>query len=162
MNNLKPLMSSERQDWATPQPLFDYLHANFHLELDVCALPENAKCKRFLTPDQDGLKEHWVNWRFFMNPPYGRDISHWVKKAAEDGTAGTDSLGVCLLPARTDTAWWHDHVMAKASRIIFCRGRIWFVGAPGPAPFPSALVVFSPFWAGPASFEVLDVRKFNK
>ena len=125
--------------WATPWPLFRKLDAEFGFELDVCALPENAKCARFYSPADDGLAHAWsgVCW---MNPPYGREIGKWVRKAYLESQLG--ATVVCLLPARTDTAWWHDYAMKGEVR--FLRGRISFVGSNGPAPFPSAIVVFRP------------------
>lgn len=131
--------SSKTSDWETPQDFFDRLNSEFHFELDVCASPENAKCPRYFTPEEDGLKQKWtgVCW---MNPPYGREIGRWVKKAYESAQEG--ATVVCLLPARTDTSWWHDYCMK--GEIRFIRGRLKFGGAKHPAPFPSAVVVFRP------------------
>lgn len=132
--------SSKTSDWETPQDFFDLLNSEFHFELDVCAKPENAKCPRYFTPEEDGLKQKWtgVCW---MNPPYGREIGRWVKKAYDSAHGG--ATVVCLLPARTDTSWWHDYCM-KADEIRFIRGRLKFGGAKHPAPFPSAVVIFRP------------------
>ena len=98
----------------------------YHFETDVCAVPENAKCEHYFTPEQDGLSQEWtgVCW---MNPPYGRGISLWVRKACESAK-GNGAKIVCLLPARTDTAWWHDYIKPFASSIDFIRGRIKFGG----------------------------------
>lgn len=123
MNN--DLMFSSKTDlWATPQDFFDKLNARFQFETDVCALPENAKCKRFFTPEMDGLKQEWtgVCW---MNPPYGRGIGKWVRKAYESSQENLATV-VCLLPARTDTAWFHDY--ALRGQIDFVRGRLKFGG----------------------------------
>ncbi|MBK9187731.1 MAG: adenine methyltransferase [Phycisphaerales bacterium] len=130
--------SSATDVWATPQSLFDELNAEFEFTLDVCALPENAKCGRYFTPELDGLKQEWsgVCW---MNPPYGRTIGHWVGKAHESSLHGTTV--VCLLPSRTDTYWWHEHV-TKADEVRFVRGRVRFGNATASAPFPSAIVIF--------------------
>lgn len=129
--------SSITDKWSTPQATFDNLHAEFGFELDVCALPENAKCQKYFTPEQDGLAQEWrgVCW---MNPPYGRGISSWVRKAYESAKAG--ATVVALVPARTDTAWWHDYV-AKGE-VRFLRGRLKFGSAKFNAPFPSAVVIF--------------------
>ncbi len=129
--------SSKSDDWATPQDLFNILDAKYHFDLDVCASAENAKCPVYFTKEQDGLKQEWegVCW---MNPPYGREIGKWIKKAYESAIGG--AIVVCLLPARTDTAWWHDYAM-KGS-ITFLRGRLKFGGHKNSAPFPSAIVVF--------------------
>ena len=131
------LMSSATDLWATPQDFFDKLDAEFNFELDVCALPENAKCEKYFTPEQDGLAQQWTG-TCWMNPPYGRQIGAWVKKAYEASLHG--ATVVCLLPARTDTAWWHDFVMRGEVRFI--RGRLKFGGSKNSAPFPSAVVVF--------------------
>jgi phage N-6-adenine-methyltransferase len=133
------MFSSASDEWETPQDFFDAVDAVFHFTLDVCATRANAKCERYFTKAEDGLSETWkgVCW---MNPPYGREISLWVRKAYESSLyAGT--IVVCLLPARTDTAWWHDYVIPNAESVNFIRGRLWFSNK-GPAPFPSALVLF--------------------
>lgn len=126
--------SSATDMWETPQDLFNDLDKEFGFTLDVCAAPENAKCKRFFSSQQDGLSREWdgVCW---MNPPYGRVIGKWMRKAYESA-----STVVCLVPARTDTAWWHDYAMK--GKIRFLRGRLKFGGYKNNAPFPSAIVVF--------------------
>ena len=131
---------SQWQQWETPPTLFAQLDAEFGFTLDVCALPENAKCARFYSPRVDGLKQFWqgVCW---MNPPYGRDIGKWISKAAEAARFG--ATVVCLIPARTDTAYWHDHIHGRAE-VRFLRGRVMFVDGQNPAPFPSVIVIFRP------------------
>lgn len=131
--------SSRTDLWATPLHFFAELHREFGFTLDVCALPENAKCTRYFTPEQDGLKQRWTGicW---MNPPYGRRIGEWVRKAYESSREG--ATVVCLLPARTDTRWWHEYV--KKGEVRFVRGRLRFGEAATSAPFPSAVVVFRP------------------
>lgn len=99
--------SSKSDDWSTPQELFDLLDARFQFTLDPCASPDNAKCVLYYTPENDGLAASWYRHRVFMNPPYGRQIGAWVKKAYDEAQAG--ALVVCLLPARVDTKWWHDY-----------------------------------------------------
>jgi phage N-6-adenine-methyltransferase len=133
--------SSATDLWATPWLLFRVLDAKFRFTCDVCALPENAKCKRFYTPDEDGLAQRWtgVCW---MNPPYGREVGKWIRKAYESAASG-DATVVCLIPARTDTSYWHDFVM-RASEVWLVAGRIRFGDAKSGAPFPSAIVVFRP------------------
>ena len=128
--------SSKTDLWATPQNFFDKYNSIYKFETDVCALPENAKCEKFFTPEQDGLKQDWMGvcW---MNPPYGRNIDKWVKKAYEASIKG--ATVVCLLPARTDTRWWHEYCLK--GDIEFIRGRIKFNGSKHNAPFPSAVVV---------------------
>ena len=150
MSNLQVHFSSDKQTWETPQAFFDMLNAEFHFSLDVCATEETAKCNAYYTKEDDGLSLEWsdVCW---MNPPYGRKIGEWLKKAYES-TISNDATVVCLIPARTDTAWWHDYVM-KANEIRFIRGRLKFGDAENSAPFPSAIVVFRPF-SPPIGFEV--------
>lgn len=128
-------MSSARQDWATPQRFFDRLHAEFQFTVDVCATAENAKCRRFFTPEVDGLRQDWSGERVWMNPPYGRLIKEWTRKAR------TAQLAVGLLPSRTDTGWWHDDVQGKAE-VRFVRGRLRFEGAKWSAPFPSVVAIW--------------------
>lgn len=131
------MFSSITDLWETPENFFAKLNDEFSFETDVCALPENAKCSRYFTPEIDGLSQEWtgVCW---MNPPYGRKIGAWVKKAYESAQNG--AIVVCLLPARTDTAWWHDFCMK--GEIRFVRGRLKFNNSKSSAPFPSAVVVF--------------------
>ena len=131
--------SSATDMWATPQDFFDRLDAIYNFDLDVCALPDNAKCEKYFTPEQDGLKQGWegICW---MNPPYGRAIAAWMRKAFEAARGG--ATVVCLVPARTDTKWWHDYAMH--GEITFVRGRLKFGGCANSAPFPSAVVVFKP------------------
>jgi phage N-6-adenine-methyltransferase len=129
--------SSETDLHATPMDFFKAQNAKHGFDLDVCAIAENAKCERFFTPEMDGLKQDWtgVCW---MNPPYGRTIKSWMQKAYESSLTGAKV--VCLVPARTDTAWWHDYAMK--GEIEFIRGRLKFGDAKNSAPFPSAVVIF--------------------
>jgi len=139
--------SSKKMDWGTPQDFFDKLDAEFGFQVDVCATHENAKCDNFI--QSDSLEIPWHSEPFFgqmqhvfwMNPPYGREIGKWMKKAYEESQHGCTV--VCLVPSRTDTAWWHDYAM-KADEIRYIRGRLKFQGAENSAPFPSAVVIFSP------------------
>ena len=112
--------SSKTDVWETPQALFEELNREFRFETDVCALLSNAKCDRFFSPETDGLSQEWLG-RCWCNPPYGRQIGKWVKKAAT-----SEALTVMLLPARTDTAWFHDYCLGREIRFI--RGRIKFGG----------------------------------
>ena len=141
MSNLVVHFSSRKQDWSTPWEFFKEQEDKYGpFDLDVCATPENAKCANFYTQNQDGLNQPWVG-RCWMNPPYGREIGRWVKKATEEVHMLAECV-VCLLPARTDTAWWHNYVERSAASIAFIRGRITFEGAINSAPFPSAIVIF--------------------
>lgn len=132
--------SSATDLWATPQAFFDELDAEFNFTLDPCATDENAKCERYFTKEDDGLTQSWAGETVFMNPPYGREISHWMRKAYEESRKG--ATVVCLVPARTDTRWFHDFVYGKAE-IRFVRGRLKFGDAKHNAPFPSMVVVYS-------------------
>ena len=135
--NTELMFSSKTDMWATPQDFFDELDQRFHFETDVCALPENAKCKNFYTPAQNGLLQEWrgVCW---CNPPYGRELAQWVKKAAT-----SHATVVMLLPARTDTRWFHDYIYRKPHvDIDFIKGRLKFGGSKNSAPFPSMVVIF--------------------
>jgi phage N-6-adenine-methyltransferase len=146
------LMSSATPEWETPKALFNALNAEFGpFELDVCATKANAKVPLFYSKVEDGLAKPWGTYRCWMNPPYGREIGRWVAKARQTGKAG--GLVCCLLPARTDTRWWHDNIEGKATVVRFLKGRIRFSGA-GPAPFPSCVVVFGNL-AEPAGGEEL-------
>ena len=124
--------------WETPDALFAQLDAQHHFTLDVCATPETAKCPRYFTPEDDALKQSWAGEVCWMNPPYGHQIAHWIRKAYEEAQAG--ATVVCLIPSRTDTAWWHNYVMRGS--IYLVRGRLRFHGAAHNAPFPSAVVIF--------------------
>jgi phage N-6-adenine-methyltransferase len=129
--------SSKTAEWSTPQDLFDKLDAEFHFNLDPCATKENAKCELFYTKEDNGLSKDWSGKTVFMNPPYGREIRKWVEKAKQ-----SNATVVCLLPARTDTFWWHEYVIG--SEVRFIRGRLKFGDSDNEAPFPSAIVIFRP------------------
>ena len=131
--------SSATDLWATPQAFFDAFNNIYNFTLDVCALPTNAKCDQYFTPDDDGLSQPWggVCW---MNPPYGRSIGLWVKKAYDESLKGAKV--VCLLPARTDTKWFHEYCIR--GEVHFIKGRLKFGDAKNSAPFPSMIVIFSP------------------
>jgi phage N-6-adenine-methyltransferase len=133
--------SSESVEWYTPQDFFDKLDAEFAFTLDPCCTHENAKCAMHFTKEDDGLQQSWHGQTVFMNPPYGREIGQWMKKAY-DSCNQNGATVVCLVPARTDTAWWHDYAMK--GEIRFIRGRLKFGGAAFNAPFPCAVVVFRP------------------
>ncbi len=131
--------SSDKMDWATPLCVFDDLAREFQFTIDVCASSENRKCERYFSKEDDGLSRSWQGERCWMNPPYGREIAKWMEKAHNESKLGC--CVVCLVPSRTDTAWWHDHAM-KADEIRYIRGRVKFIGGKDNAPFPSAIVIF--------------------
>ena len=132
--------SSKTDQWATPIDLFERLDRIWNFDLDVCADESNAKADRYFTRADDGLSQDWAPSVCWMNPPYGREIGEWMKKAHDESLKG--ATVVCLVPARTDTAWWHNYAMR--GRIEFIRGRLKFGTATNSAPFPSAIVVFHP------------------
>ena len=129
-------------DWATPRALFDELNAVHKFELDAAASSDNHLCQMWFgldhpdTDRRDGLTGNWIG-RTWVNPPYGRGIYDWVKKAASH-----DDLVVMLLPSRTDTKWFHEFVYHYAD-IKFIKGRLKFGAGINPAPFPSILVTFN-------------------
>lgn len=127
-------------EWSTPQKLFDELDAEFGFTLDPCSTHENAKCAKHYTEAEDGLAQDWRGEVVFMNPPYGPALRDWMQKAYTEALAG--ATVVCLVPARTDTRWWHDY--AEKGERRFIKGRLKFGGATNSAPFPSAIVVFRP------------------
>ena len=129
--------SSKTDLWYTPQDFFKKYDDVYKFETDVCATDDNAKCAKYYTEEMDGLSQEWrgVCW---MNPPYGRTISKWMKKAYESSLSG--ATVVCLVPARTDTGWWHNYAMK--GDVEFIKGRLKFGGSKNSAPFPSAVVVF--------------------
>lgn len=138
--NTEVMFSSATDLWETPQAFFDELDGEFHFDVDVCALPENAKCARYYTPEQNGLEKIWGGC-CWCNPPYGREIGKWVYKAWESARNG--ALVVMLLPARTDTRWFHDYIYGQAE-VRFIKGRLKFGDSKNSAPFPSMVVVFRP------------------
>lgn len=138
--NTDLMFSSKTDMWETPQDLFDKLNSEFNFTLDACAIPENAKCKVFFTPEQDGLSQPWVG-TVWCNPPYGREIVKWVEKAHVARMCG--NTVVMLLPARTDTKWFHEYIYNKKYvEIRFIQGRLKFGGSKNSAPFPSMIVIF--------------------
>lgn len=137
--NTDVMFSSKDQTWETPQNLFNKLDKEFNFTLDVCATDETAKCNNYFTPKEDGLAQEWKG-NCWMNPPYGREIGVWIKKAWEESEKGAKV--VCLIPARTDTKYWHEYIFTYAAEIRFIKGRIKFGNSKNSAPFPSALVIF--------------------
>jgi len=127
---------SKKQDWETPDEIFVPLNEEFGFTLDVCATSENAKCDLFFSEEDDGLTRDWhgICW---MNPPFGVQ-GKWVKKAYGESLKGTTV--VCLLPARTNTNWFHDYCLKEEVR--FVRGRPRFKGAKYGLPQPLMVVIF--------------------
>jgi site-specific DNA-methyltransferase (adenine-specific) len=146
--------SSISDEWETPLELFKKFNDIYDFQLDAAATKENALCPNFFSKEFDALQQNWAPYgKVWLNPPYGRQIGKFIKKAYEESVKGC--IVVCLIPARTDTKWWYDYV-TKSSEIIFITGRIKFINKTlpsyksdgnfktSPAPFPSAIVIFDP------------------
>lgn len=150
--NTDTMFSSKNQFWCTPQAFFDKLDAEFHFTLDPCATAKSAKCAKFYTPEQDGLKQSWAGETVFCNPPYGRSVGIWIHKCLDE-SCEIGTIVVMLIAGRPDTKAWQDTILPYATEIRWVRGRIKFTDEDGNpkrdakgravgAPFPSAVVVF--------------------
>jgi len=135
----KALFASGNTEWETPQDFFDILNKVCNFDIDVCATAKNAKCKNYFNKEQDGLSKEW-HGTAWCNPPYGRDVEKWVKKAVDECHKNHTRV-VMLLPARTDTNWIHKHVFGTA-KVIFLKGRLKFGNCVNTAPFPSMLALY--------------------
>ena len=140
MANIQACLSSKTDNWATPQDFFDNLNEEFHFTLDPCANEENHKCYLFFTKEQDGLTKDWGGHVVFCNPPYGKEIANWVRYSYEQSQKPNTTV-VMLIPARTDTRYFHDYIYGKAE-IRFIKGRLKFGDATTAAPFPSIVVIY--------------------
>ena len=139
--NTDVMFSSATDNWSTPQDFFDKLNDEFHFTLDVCADENNHKCEHYYTKEIDGLSRPWIG-TIWCNPPYGRKIGEWVRRAYIYSHIGPTTV-VMLLPARTDTRWFHDYIYNKSNtEIRFIKGRLKFGGCKNSAPFPSMIVIF--------------------
>ena len=138
----KGLFTSDKNYWETPQAFFNELHKEFDFTLDAAASHENAKLDNYYTEEDNALEQE-CGGRVFVNPPYGREIKHWVKKAYEESLEPYNECVVMLIPARTDTIYWHEYIFGKADEIDFLKGRLKFElngETKQSAPFPSALI----------------------
>ena len=139
--NTDVMFSSATDNWSTPQDFFDNLNDEFHFTLDVCADETNHKCEHYYSKEIDGLSRPWIG-TIWCNPPYGRKIGEWVRRAYISSQIGSATV-VMLLPARTDTRWFHDYIYNKSNtEIRFIKGRLKFGGCKNSAPFPSMIVIF--------------------
>ena len=137
----KILFSSKNEVWSTPNDFFEKLNKEFNFNLDPCAIKENAKCENFYTPEDDGLTKSWGGHIVFCNPPYGKKIKDWVEKCYNESKKENTTV-VLLIPARTDTKYFHEYIYNKSKEIRFIKGRLKFGNSKNSAPFPSMIVVF--------------------
>ena len=134
---------SASHEWETPRALFERLHVEFAFTVDGAALDHNARLPRYWTPYSDGLGQSWEGERVFVNPPFGKEIANWTRKASREVQRGCP-LAVLLVPVRSDTAWWHETVLGRAE-VRFLRGRVKFEQrgmAKDAAPFPCCLLIY--------------------
>ena len=162
------MFSSKSSEWETPQDFYDKLNKKYKFTLDPCATHENHKCDKYYTMEEDGLSKSWEGETVFVNPPYST-IGSWVEKSYSESLKSGTTV-VMLIPARTDTKYWHNYIMNKASTVYFVKGRLKFYNKViadytgradlSPAPFPSAVIVFDfPLglsWAGGPSVRTLE------
>lgn len=137
--NTDVMFSSKSDEYATPQNLFDELDNEFHFDLDPCSTDKNHKCPVWFTKETNGLQKSWGGYRVFCNPPYS-NIAEWVKKCYEESKKD-GTLVVMLIPARTDTKYFHDYILHRAE-VRFIKGRLKFGDSKNSAPFPSMIVIF--------------------
>lgn len=147
----KVLFSSQSEEWHTPKTLYYYLNAMFHFDLDPCTTKDNPLgTRKFYTKKENGLKQQWDAKNVFVNPPYNRAINNWLHKAQTEVSEGrVKNAVVMLLPARTDTKWFHEYIYNVEKHrfrdhveVWFLKGRLKFGGAKNSAPFPSMVVIF--------------------
>ena len=145
MNN-ELMFSSKNSEWETPQDLFDELDREHNFTLDPCCTEKTAKCKKYYTPKENELMQNWTGERVFVNPPYGREIGKWVEKSYKEAKKGC--VVVMLIPARTDTRWFHNWIYPYKAEIKFLKGRVKFLESgkqKDAAPFPSMIVTFKAY-----------------
>lgn len=133
------LFKSDSDEWTTPDDVFESLDAEFSFNLDPCATDQNHKCHLYYTKEENGLLQNWGGMQVFCNPPYSK-IGEWVKKCYQESLK-PNTVVVLLIPARTDTKYFHDYILHR-SEIRFIKGRLRFSGAEFNAPFPSMIVIF--------------------
>jgi phage N-6-adenine-methyltransferase len=143
------MFSKASDEWSTPQAFFDVLNAEFAFDVDAAATRENTKCEEFHSRQTDALLWPWTFGTYWLNPPYSR-CSAFIAKAAKEARTNGCTV-VCLVPSRTDTRWWHEHVWDREKHqprpgveVRFIKGRLKFGDGKNSAPFPSVVVVFRP------------------
>jgi phage N-6-adenine-methyltransferase len=153
---------SARQDWETPQELFDYINGYFGFTFDLAASSENTKCNAYFTEDDNALLQEWhgICW---LNPPYGgtggSKLSEWIEKAYTESARDTCEVAM-LMPARTNTNWWHNFCM-RSQEIIFIKGRPKFGNAKHGLPQPLAIVYFTGNWWLRTKYTSLDIKEMR-
>lgn len=142
--NIQACLSSKKMDWTTPKDFYDNLNKEFNFTLDPCCSHQNALCEKHYTKEENGLIQDWQGETVYCNPPYGKEIKDWVKKCFDESKKKNTTI-VMLIPARTDTRYFHEYIYHKAKEIRFIKGRLKFggdEGNKGSAPFPSMVVIF--------------------
>ena len=139
MANLGVVFSRKSDEWETPLDFYETLNKEFDFNLDPCATHENHKTEMYFTLEDDGLSKNWGGYNVFCNPPYS-EIKKWVQKADQE-CRKQNTLIVLLVPARTDTIWFHDYIYKK-HEVRFIKGRLRFGNSTQNAPFPSMIVIF--------------------
>lgn len=155
---ITPGGKSEDTTWATPPDLFQTLDQEFHFICDVAALPHNTKCASYITPQQNALQIDWPRGPCWLNPPYGKELEAFIRKSLEQSRLG--STVVALVPVRSSNQWWFETI-PHATEVRFIRGRVQFVGATQLAPFPSAVIVFTP-QGGPPKLQCVNLPRGNR
>ena len=158
MEKKAALFTSKSDEWETPNDLFGGMDANFNFTLDVAASPDNAKCDKYFTIEDNALSKSWVGERTFCNPPYSK-IKDWVKKNYEESKLDPEHPKVMLIPGRCDTQYWHDYIM-RATNIYMIKGRLKFSNSQNSAPFPSVVIVFHGIREGKRNVQGCD-RQFK-
>lgn len=141
MNN-DLMFSSKKQTWETPMDFFNKLNDEFNFTLDPCCEKETAKCEKYYTKGDNGLEKSWAGEVVFVNPPYGTEIKHWVKKCHHEWLSNNNTTIVLLIPSRTDTKYFHEYIY-NIAEIRFLKGRLKFGNAKNNAPFPSLLAIYN-------------------
>jgi site-specific DNA-methyltransferase (adenine-specific) len=134
------MFENNKDNWETPEYLYEWLNRQYKFTLDPCADDLNHKCEKYFTEKDDGLKQTWWGESVFCNPPYSQ-LKKWLEKGHDEHCDGERTTCIYLTAARTDCRVFHETCM-KADKIIFLKGRVKFVGAQHCAPFPSMIVCF--------------------
>ena len=155
----KGLFTSNTNEWSTPINFFNELNNEFYFTLDPCANDKNHKCKKYFTKEKNGLVQDWNNEVVFCNPPYGRELPFWVKKCYEEHIKNNITI-VMLIPARTDTRYFHEYIYNK-SEIRFIKGRLKFNDGKQGAPFPSMVVIYRKQQNNKEQMKIKQLSLFN-